>query len=387
MTGFLEKHFNRCLADSEREEILNDFPKPNTPVLNAPKLDEDMVDQLKSKGKDPHFGQERVLFKLQEALLDVSGPLMCLWADLTNPRAEVSRKETVLFTQRALVLLGSASNAINLERRKIAWARINPNLKALATESYEKREDQIFGPGFLEKASKKIETQKALAKVSSEQTSRKRTWDNDKSNLRSFFYQKAPLRSTAAGTSASTSRTASHTTIASSSSNSQETNPPAANLNPSPANKSHTAIFKHSFTSITNRRQSCPLFAELEADYLRSLDARSSERLPPGIFQPPIPGIPSPHCGQVTLRAAADRGGDTSPTPEAGSGQDQPQPRPVCEQSIPGHKERWLLPPSDQSEATELLPSEATFQDGGNWDAERSPTSVRLDVLKTPTYQ
>ena len=84
MTSFLEKHFNRCLADSEREEILNDFPKPNTPVLNAPKLDEDVVDQLKSKGKDPHFGQERVLFKLQEALLDVSGPLMCLWADLTN---------------------------------------------------------------------------------------------------------------------------------------------------------------------------------------------------------------------------------------------------------------------------------------------------------------
>ena len=195
------------------------------------------------------------------------------------------------------------------------------------------------------------------------------------------FYQKVPLRSTAAGTSASTSRTASHTTIASSSSNSQETNPPAANLNPSPANKSHTAIFKHSFTSITNCRQSCPLFAELEADYLKSLDARSNERLPPGIFQPPIPGIPSPHCGQVTLRAAADRGGDTSPTPEAGGGQDQPQPRPVCEQSIPGHKERWLLPPSDQSEATELLPSEATFQDGGNWDAERSPTSVRLDVL------
>jgi len=36
---------------------------------------------------------------------------------------------------------------------------------------YDKREDQLFGPGFLEKASKKIETQKALAKDSSEQTS------------------------------------------------------------------------------------------------------------------------------------------------------------------------------------------------------------------------
>ena len=166
MTAFLEKHFNCCLTDSEKDEILNDFS--NTPVLNASKLDEDVVEQLKSKGKDPHFGQEKVLYKLQEALLDVSSPLMCLWEDLTNPRAEVSRKETMLFTQHALVLLGSASNAVNLERRKIAWARINPSLKGLATESYDKREDQLFAPGFLEKASKKIETQKALAKVSSE---------------------------------------------------------------------------------------------------------------------------------------------------------------------------------------------------------------------------
>ena len=56
------------------------------------------------------------MYKLQEALLDVSGPLMCLWSDLTNPQAEVSKKETLLLTQCALVLLGSPSNAVNLER-------------------------------------------------------------------------------------------------------------------------------------------------------------------------------------------------------------------------------------------------------------------------------
>jgi len=36
---------------------------------------------------------------------------------------------------------------MTLERRKIAFTKINPNLKALATEPYEKREDQLFGPG------------------------------------------------------------------------------------------------------------------------------------------------------------------------------------------------------------------------------------------------
>jgi len=111
MISFLKKHFNRYVDDSERDKTLNDFPKPNAPVLNVPKLDEEVAEQLKGKGRDPYFGQEKILYRLQESLLDVSGPLMCLWADLTNPHAEVSRKETLLLIQRALILLGSASNA------------------------------------------------------------------------------------------------------------------------------------------------------------------------------------------------------------------------------------------------------------------------------------
>jgi len=41
--------------------------------------------------------------------------------------------------QRALVLLGGTSQAINVEKRWIAWARINPKLKALVDENYEDR--------------------------------------------------------------------------------------------------------------------------------------------------------------------------------------------------------------------------------------------------------
>ena len=36
-------------------------------------------------------------------------------------------------------------------------------LKALATEEYEKRETNLFGLGFLEKASKRLEAEKTLA--------------------------------------------------------------------------------------------------------------------------------------------------------------------------------------------------------------------------------
>ena len=64
------------------------------------------------------------------------------------------------------MLVGGTSQAINVERRRIAWARINPKLKALADEQYEDRKDNLFGPGFLEKASKKMDADKAINKVS-----------------------------------------------------------------------------------------------------------------------------------------------------------------------------------------------------------------------------
>ncbi len=53
METFLTKHFNRSLSDEERESILMDFPKPNSVALAVPKLDEQVKEHLKSKGKDP----------------------------------------------------------------------------------------------------------------------------------------------------------------------------------------------------------------------------------------------------------------------------------------------------------------------------------------------
>ena len=93
-----------------------DFPKPNCYVMSAPKLDEQMKDQLKRKGKDSQLWCRKVLYKIQDQLLDVTGPLMCLWADLLNKEAKVLREDTLWLLQRALVPLGSTSHAITLER-------------------------------------------------------------------------------------------------------------------------------------------------------------------------------------------------------------------------------------------------------------------------------
>ena len=45
--------------------------------------------------------------------MDVAGPLTCLWADLLNKEAEMSSEDVLLLVQRALVLVGSTSHAIN----------------------------------------------------------------------------------------------------------------------------------------------------------------------------------------------------------------------------------------------------------------------------------
>lgn len=72
MAAFFNKHFNRALADEEREAITKDFPKP---ISKALRLDEQVKDQLKKES--PTFWGRKVS-------LQGTGPLTCLWADLLN---------------------------------------------------------------------------------------------------------------------------------------------------------------------------------------------------------------------------------------------------------------------------------------------------------------
>lgn len=58
----------------------------------------------------------------------------------------------------------------------------------MASEEYDKRETSLFGPGFLEKASKRLETKKTLARVSDQGRGRglqakKSQFANDKNDL------------------------------------------------------------------------------------------------------------------------------------------------------------------------------------------------------------
>ena len=98
---------------------------------------------------------ERALYKVQEQLLEVTGSLTYMWADLHQSDKMPTKEETIFPLQRALVLVGNTYYFINVERRKTACSVINPSLKLLAEEKFEKREGNLFGPGSLERASKK----------------------------------------------------------------------------------------------------------------------------------------------------------------------------------------------------------------------------------------
>ena len=102
MNVFLVKHFNRSLTEDEREAIMRDFPRPLCDALATPKIDEELKEQMRSHGKDPHFGAEKSLYKVQDQVLDVAGPLACLWHDLLNPNASPSTEDILLLIQRAL---------------------------------------------------------------------------------------------------------------------------------------------------------------------------------------------------------------------------------------------------------------------------------------------
>ena len=132
----------------------------------------------------------------------------------------------------------------------------------MALEDYNDRKDKLFGPGFLEKASKKLETDKALAKVTAPPLNpKKRAHSDEQPDLRSFC-PKAPPANTAAG---DFSARQSHTTNAST---------PTINSNKTTSLPIITTPANHPGKPDSNSPsgETTILLASLEPDHLRSLE-------------------------------------------------------------------------------------------------------------------
>ena len=96
----------------------------------------------------------------------MAGLLTCLWTDLCNQDVTVKPKVVILLLQRVLVILGIASHNVSQERRsRLVTDQPATNTLPDISEETKGKEATLFGTGFLEKATKRLEEEKPLAKV------------------------------------------------------------------------------------------------------------------------------------------------------------------------------------------------------------------------------
>ena len=69
MTSFLGKYFNQCLEGEEHQAILEDIPKPQCEVLQAPKLDLPVREQLWEKVRTPSLELRKPSIKFKNSYL------------------------------------------------------------------------------------------------------------------------------------------------------------------------------------------------------------------------------------------------------------------------------------------------------------------------------
>ena len=125
MADFFGKHFNRALSDNEREAIMKDFPKPRYGGAQAGSGSQRPTEE---EGQRPPFWSREIhVYKIQEHLLNVAGPLTCLWSDLLNKEATIAPENILLLVQRVLVLLGSVP-IMSLRRGSLVQDKPNPEV-------------------------------------------------------------------------------------------------------------------------------------------------------------------------------------------------------------------------------------------------------------------
>lgn len=152
------------LENATRQSLLGRFGLPDGDEARCPKLDGIIKGELHKEALDV----DRKLSKMQNFLLDASGPLVYALEEL-NTGENPSVESISLAVQHALVLLhvGNASCHVSVERRSKALTKLNPDLKSMAEEDFSKAQPFLFGKGFELKAKERAEALQCLRKASS----------------------------------------------------------------------------------------------------------------------------------------------------------------------------------------------------------------------------
>ena len=160
---FLESNFRRKLSYQQSLVILEDWATPEVDSLSAPKLDQQLLNQVPTKLKKFVQERDKEMFTVHRALLNTTGPLCGLHDCIENGSAP-SYEEMKLALEQALCLLGSANTQLSILRRQRVLASINKLRINLAELPLPNAKSWLFGDDFPSLASKQAELSRGLTK-------------------------------------------------------------------------------------------------------------------------------------------------------------------------------------------------------------------------------
>ena len=168
VSQYIERFFRKGLPKKERKAMLKADPKPDTPAVSAPE-----VDQFISIfwGKKVNLTADKELKQLQDAVLHSATPLAGLWASIAeqgldrDPEALIQVPVVLESIQRALVLLGNANHYISETRRTHILEAVDPKLTKYAKGDFSDSGKYLFGPSFQKEIVSQVEADTALSKA------------------------------------------------------------------------------------------------------------------------------------------------------------------------------------------------------------------------------
>ena len=162
---YCETHFRRVMSDEERRDMLTTHPRPNTDVLNTPKVDESVTAWL---GKKFPKTVDTKLAHVQTALQGAVGPLACAWSGIATQGDDplIPAGEVLEVLQRTMVLLGHTNALLTQARRQIVLEAGDTEVAKLVKDDLPQEGKRLFGDSFTEVLTKRAKESTALQDAS-----------------------------------------------------------------------------------------------------------------------------------------------------------------------------------------------------------------------------
>ena len=160
---FLDTNFRRKLSYQQSQVIMDDWATPEVDALSAPRLDQQLLNQVPFKVKKFVQERDKETFNVQRAFLNATGPL-CGLHDCIENESTPSYEEIKVALEQALCLLGSANTQLSILRRQRVLSAINRSRINLAELPLPNAKSWVFGDDFPSLASKQAELSRGLTK-------------------------------------------------------------------------------------------------------------------------------------------------------------------------------------------------------------------------------